>query len=73
MTPELFGPNNSDVIETEAENMNPELRPIKPVPICNAISLPDAASKMKAIGVGTKARASHPVLAKCTFLHRYEV
>lgn len=73
LTPELFGPNNSDVIETEAENMNPELRPIKPVPACNAILLPDAESKMKAIGVGTSAMASHPVLAKRTFLHGYKI
>lgn len=68
-TPTLFGPNSSEVIDTAAENTKPELRPIKPVPMCNAGSLPDMASKMNAIGVGTKATANHPVLAKCIFLH----
>lgn len=69
LTPALFGPNSSDVIDTAAENKNPELSPIKPVPACKTASLPDEASKKKAIGVGTNATASHPVLAKYTLLH----
>lgn len=63
-TPALFGPKSSDVTETAAENTKPELIPIKPVPARSIASLPDAASKKKAIGVGTRATASHPVLAK---------
>lgn len=31
-TPTLFGPNSSDVIDTAAANMNPELNPIRAVP-----------------------------------------
>lgn len=69
MTPVLLGPNSSDVIDTAAANTNPELSPIKPVPACNAILLPDRASQKKARGVGTRATASHPVLAKYTLLH----
>lgn len=68
-TPTLFGPNNSDVIETAAENTKPELNPIKLVLICNVVSLPDMASKMNAIGVGTNAAANQPVLANCILLH----
>lgn len=64
LTPTLVGPKSSDVIETAAANMNPELNPISAVPTCNAISLPVEASKKKAIGVGKSAMASHPVLAK---------
>jgi hypothetical protein len=60
----LLGPNSSDVIETAAAKMNPELNPTNAVPICNARPLPDAASKKKAIGVGTRAMVNHPVLAK---------
>lgn len=67
--PTLFGPNSSDVIETAAENTKPELNPIKLVPNCNAVLVPDMANKMKAIGVGIKAAANHPVLAKCILLH----
>lgn len=68
-TPTLFGPNSSEVIDTAAENTKPELSPIKAVPMCNAAPLPDMASKMNAIGVGTKAAANHPVLAMCILLH----
>lgn len=64
LTPTLLGPKSSDVIDTAAANMNPELKPIRAVPTCNAISLPVPASKKKATGVGKSARASHPVLAK---------
>lgn len=65
----LFGPKSSDVIDTAAENTNPELSPIRPVEAHNAVSLPDAVSKMKAIGVGKTAIANHPVLAKFILLH----
>lgn len=64
LTPTLFGPNSSEVIETAAANMKPELNPINAVPVCSATTLPDAASKKKAIGVGTSATVNHPVLAK---------
>lgn len=64
LTPTLFGPNNSDVMETAAEKMNPELNPISAVPVCKARLPPEEASNMKAIGVGKSAIASHPVLAK---------
>lgn len=69
LIPALLGPNSSDVMETAAENTNPELNPIIAVLACKTTSLPDTASKKKAIGVGTKATASHPVLAKFTLLH----
>lgn len=68
-TPALFGPKSSDVTDTAAENTNPELIPIKPVPARNIASLPDRVSRRKAIGVGTSATASHPVLAKYNLLH----
>ena len=64
LTPTLFGPKSSDVMETAAANMNPELRPIRAVPTCSADAVPDDASKKSAIGVGNNAIASHPVLAK---------
>ncbi|PON56672.1 hypothetical protein PanWU01x14_178900 [Parasponia andersonii] len=64
LTPALFAPKSSDVIDTAAENTNPELTPIKAVPMRNTASLPDIASKNKAIGAGTIAMASHPVLGK---------
>jgi hypothetical protein len=69
LSPALFGPNSSDVTDTAAENTNPELIPINPVLARSTASLPDATSKNKAIGVGTNATASHPVLAKYTLLH----
>lgn len=69
LTLALLGPNSSDVMDTAAENTKPELNPIMHVPACSAASLPEAASKKKAIGVGTRATASHPVLAKYTLLH----
>ena len=64
LTPTPFGPKSSDVMETAAANMNPELRPISAVPTCNADAVPDDASKNRAIGVGNNAIANHPVLAK---------
>jgi len=64
LTPILKGPNSSDVMETAAAKMKPELRPIKAVPISRASALPDAVRRKKAMGVGVKASASHPVLAK---------
>lgn len=57
------------MIDTAAENTNPELSPMSAVPVRNAASLPDVASKRNAIGVGTSATASQPVLAKYTLLH----
>jgi hypothetical protein len=51
-------------METAAAKMNPELNPISAVPTCKAMVLLDAASNMKAIGVGKSAIVSHPVLAK---------
>lgn len=71
--PTLLGPKSSDVIETAAANMNPELRPTSAVPACSDIEVPEAASKMKAMGVGSRAMANHPVLAKYTFLHIKEI
>lgn len=64
LTPTLFGPNSSEVIETAAANMNPELNPTNAVLTWSTATLPDAASKKKAMGVGTRAMVSHPVLAK---------
>lgn len=65
LTPTLLGPNSSDVIETAAANMNPELSPTSAVLACKMLPLlPDAASKKKATGVGRSAILSHPVLAK---------
>lgn len=63
-TPTLLGPKSSDVMETAAAKMKPELNPISDVPIWRASSEPDAASKKKANGVGRRATVSHPVLAK---------
>lgn len=65
----LFAPNSSDVIDTAAENVNPELSPIRPVEVCNTTSLPDAISKKKAIGVARTETASQPVLVKSSLLH----
>lgn len=59
-----MGPNSSDVTDTAAANMKPELNPISAVPVCSARGLSDAASKKKAIGVGISAMDSQPVLAK---------
>ena len=64
LTPTLKGPKSSDVMETAAENMKPELSPIRDVPACSAQGLPDPVNKKNAIGVGIRASASHPVLAK---------
>ena len=69
LTPALFGPNNSDVTETDAANTNPELSPTIAVQARSAPSLPDATRQKKAIGIGTIAAANHPVLAKYTLLH----
>lgn len=70
LTPKLFGPNSSAVMETAAANMKPELRPTSAVPMYTDISLDDADSRKNAIGVGIRAIESHPVLAKYNFLQR---
>ncbi|GFP93915.1 B3 domain-containing protein os04g0386900 [Phtheirospermum japonicum] len=57
------GPKSSDVIDTAAENTKPELSPIKAVEVNSVVLLSDETSRRKAIGVGTRAKASHPVLA----------
>lgn len=64
LTPRLFGPKSSDVIETAAANMKPELNPTRAVPILSESSLPLAASKKNATGVGNSAIDNQPVLAK---------
>lgn len=64
MTPTLLGPNNSEVMDTAAAKMKPELNPISAVPACKAMVPLDAASNIKATGVGKSAMVSHPVLAK---------
>lgn len=64
LTPTLLGPKSSEVIETAAANMKPELKPIRDVPTCSANKLDVEARMKKAIGVGKRAIASHPVLAK---------
>lgn len=64
LTPTLLGPNSSDVIDTAAANMNPELNPTSAVPTCSTTALSELASKKNAIGVGKSAMVSHPVLAK---------
>ena len=38
LTPTLLGPKRSDVMETAAANMKPELRPINAVAVCNAVT-----------------------------------
>lgn len=64
LTPTLEGPKSSDVMETAAANMKPELSPISAVPVWSVRAVPDPVSKKKAIGVGIRAIASQPVLAK---------
>ena len=64
LTPTLKGPKSSDVMDTAAANMKPELSPISAVPACSIRALPDPVKSKKAIGVGISAIASHPVLAK---------
>ena len=68
-TPTLFGPKSSDVMDTAAEKMNPELNPIREVPIRSANSVSVNERTRNAKGVGTSAMASHPVLAKYSFLY----
>lgn len=69
LTPTLLGPKSSDVMETAAANMKPELRPIKAVAVCNAkCCKDDIASRKKAIGVGKSAIVNHPVLVKRNLL-----
>ena len=70
LTPTLRGPKSSDVMETAAANMKPELSPINAVHAWCASALPDPVSRKKAIGVGIRAILSHPVLAKYSFLHK---
>lgn len=73
LTPALLGPKSSDVIDTAAENTKPELRLMRAVPSLRAASLPEKASTNMAIGAGTIATASHPVLGKYSFLQRSHV
>lgn len=68
LTPKLLGPKSSDVTDTAAAKMKPELKPISAVLAFNACSLDVATSRKNAIGVGSNAIASHPVRAKYTFL-----
>lgn len=70
LTPTLLGPNSSEVIETAAANMKPELNPIRAVPVSSIVKLPEPVNKNKAIGVGNNAMAIHPVRAKYNFLHQ---
>lgn len=70
LIPALFGPNNSEEIDTAAEITNPELKPISPVLKWRIAELPDATSRPKAIGVGRSETANHPVLAKANLLHQ---
>lgn len=63
-TPTLFGPKSSEVTDTAAAKMKPELSPTRAVPVWSAAELPEAARMKKAIGVGIRAMASQPVLAK---------
>eukprot|EP00268_Persea_americana_P067064 TRINITY_DN918_c2_g1_i4.p4 TRINITY_DN918_c2_g1~~TRINITY_DN918_c2_g1_i4.p4 ORF type:complete len:113 (-),score=18.85 TRINITY_DN918_c2_g1_i4:347-685(-) len=67
LTPKLLGPKSSDVTDTAAAKMKPELKPISAVPACSAYSLDTATRTKNAIGVGSNAIASHPVRAKYTF------
>lgn len=64
LTPILKGPKSSDVMATAGAKMKPELRPIKAVATSRASALLDVVIRKKAMGVGVKASASHPVLAK---------
>lgn len=68
LTPKLFGPKSSDVMETAAANMKPELRPMTAVLAFSAIPLDNMESRKNATGIGAKAIAIHPVLAKYTCL-----
>lgn len=63
MTPALFGPKSSDVIDTAAADTKPELSPMKAVAATNVALLADETSSRNATGVGTIATASHIVLA----------
>ena len=61
------GPKSSEVIETAAANIKPELSPIRAVPAWIARALPpNAPRREKATGVGRRAMASQPVLEKET-------
>lgn len=62
MIPEFLEPNNSEVIDTAAENMNPEETPINPVATPKPLSVPMNINTRKAIGIGTRESVSHPVL-----------
>lgn len=65
LTPTLPGPKSSDVTETAAANMKPELSPISAVPTCITWQFPPTAlRRANAIGVGRRAMANHPVLGK---------
>lgn len=64
MMPTLFGPNSSDVTDTAAANIKPELNPISAVPVCSVRRLSDAARRKNATGVGISEIDNQPVLAK---------
>jgi hypothetical protein len=64
----LFGPKSSEVTDTAAAKMNPELRPISAVPTARVLPSCCFRIRKKAIGMGTNAAASHPVRASDTFL-----
>lgn len=67
----LFGPNNSEVMDTASEKTKPELKPNMPVLILRHASLSEATSRANANGVGTMAMVYHPVLGKCMFQLHY--
>lgn len=67
--PMLFGPKSSEVTDTAAAKMKPELRPISAVPATRVFTSCNFHIRKNAIGMGTNAAASHPVRANETFLH----
>jgi hypothetical protein len=70
-TPMLIGPKRSEVTETAAAKMNPELRPISAVPSTRVVTSCDFHIKKKANGMGTNATVTHAVLANDTFLLKF--
>jgi hypothetical protein len=70
-TPMLIGPKSSEVTETAAAKMNPELRPISAVPATRVVTSCDFHIKKKANGMGTNAAVTHAVLAIDTFLLKF--
>lgn len=64
-TATLSGPKSSDVTVTAAANIKPELSPISAVPAWITRPLPPSAVRReKATGMGRRAMANQPVLAK---------